>query len=150
MWMMEHEHVENRMNDGTASRPFRKKLYRLVERAKCLRDITRMEARRFDDLWNGGQNKIMGPDGNMRYTQGLSYKLNDASCFERSLSEYHSYQAEESCYITTIEKVYVGGAYQLNGHEGERPMPPINGQYLKKYYTYPPIRFRRSNNGVDK
>jgi ribonuclease HI len=34
-----------------------------------------------------------------------------------------------------IEKVYGGGAYQLIDHEGERPMPPINGRYLKKYYT---------------
>ena len=34
-----------------------------------------------------------------------------------------------------IEKVYEGGAYQLIDHEGERPMPPINGRYLKKYYT---------------
>jgi Integrase zinc binding domain len=36
-----------------------------------------------------------------------------------------------------IEKVYGGGAYQLIDHEGERPMPPINGRYLKKYYTEP-------------
>jgi hypothetical protein len=35
----------------------------------------------------------------------------------------------------TIEKVYGGGAYQLIDHEGERPMPPINRRYLKKYYT---------------
>ena len=34
-----------------------------------------------------------------------------------------------------IEKVYQGGAYQLINHEGERPMPPINGRYLKKYYA---------------
>jgi hypothetical protein len=34
-----------------------------------------------------------------------------------------------------IEMVYGGGAYQLIDHEGERPMPPINGRYLKKYYT---------------
>lgn len=34
-----------------------------------------------------------------------------------------------------IEKVYEGGAYQLIDISGQRPMPPINGQYLKKYYT---------------
>ena len=34
-----------------------------------------------------------------------------------------------------IEKVFQGGAYQLIDHEGERPMPPINGRYLKKYYA---------------
>jgi hypothetical protein len=34
-----------------------------------------------------------------------------------------------------IEKVYGGGAYQLIDHEGKRLMPPINGRYLKKYYT---------------
>ena len=34
-----------------------------------------------------------------------------------------------------IEKVYQGGAYQLIDSNGERPMPPINGRYLKKYHT---------------
>jgi hypothetical protein len=34
-----------------------------------------------------------------------------------------------------IEKVYGGGAYQLIDHEDERHMPPVNGRYLKKYYT---------------
>ncbi|XP_020700078.2 uncharacterized protein LOC110112261 [Dendrobium catenatum] len=30
-----------------------------------------------------------------------------------------------------IEKVYLGGTYQLIDLEGQRPMPPINGRYLK-------------------
>ncbi|PKU61773.1 hypothetical protein MA16_Dca029192 [Dendrobium catenatum] len=34
-----------------------------------------------------------------------------------------------------IEKVYQGGAYQLIDLNGQRPMPPINGRYLKKYYA---------------
>jgi hypothetical protein len=34
-----------------------------------------------------------------------------------------------------IEQVYDGGAYQLINQEGERPMPPINGRFLKKYYA---------------
>ncbi|XP_020676621.2 uncharacterized protein LOC110095423 [Dendrobium catenatum] len=34
-----------------------------------------------------------------------------------------------------IEKVYLGGVYQLIDLEGQRPMPPINGRYLKKYHT---------------
>jgi ribonuclease HI len=33
-----------------------------------------------------------------------------------------------------IEKVYDGGAYQLIDQDGKRPMPPINGRFLKKYY----------------
>ena len=33
-----------------------------------------------------------------------------------------------------IEKVYDGGAYQLVDHDGKRPIPPINGRFLKKYY----------------
>jgi hypothetical protein len=34
-----------------------------------------------------------------------------------------------------IEQVYDGGAYQLINQEGERPMLPINGRFLKKYYV---------------
>ena len=34
-----------------------------------------------------------------------------------------------------IEQVYDGGAYQLIDQHGERPMPPINGRFLKKYYA---------------
>jgi hypothetical protein len=34
-----------------------------------------------------------------------------------------------------IEQVYDGGAYQLVDHQSLRPMPPVNGRYLKKYFT---------------
>ena len=34
-----------------------------------------------------------------------------------------------------IEQAYDGGAYQLIDQHGERPMPPINGRFLKKYYA---------------
>jgi hypothetical protein len=34
-----------------------------------------------------------------------------------------------------IEQVYDGGAYQLIDQEGLRPMPPINGRFLKKYFA---------------
>ena len=34
-----------------------------------------------------------------------------------------------------IEIVYDGGAYQLVNSEGERPMPPINGRHLRRYYA---------------
>ena len=34
-----------------------------------------------------------------------------------------------------IEQVYDGGAYQLIDQEGVRPMPPINGKFLKKYFA---------------
>jgi hypothetical protein len=34
-----------------------------------------------------------------------------------------------------IEQVYDGGAYQLMDHQGLRPMPPVNGRYLKKYFA---------------
>ncbi|KAM0875517.1 hypothetical protein ACQ4PT_036740 [Festuca glaucescens] len=33
-----------------------------------------------------------------------------------------------------IEQVYDGGAYQLVDPQGARPMPPINGRFLKKYF----------------
>jgi hypothetical protein len=32
------------------------------------------------------------------------------------------------------EQVYDGGAYQLVDPQGARPMPPINGRFLKKYF----------------
>jgi ribonuclease HI len=34
-----------------------------------------------------------------------------------------------------IEQAYDGGAYQLVDHQGSRPMPPINGRFLKKYFA---------------
>ena len=34
-----------------------------------------------------------------------------------------------------VEQAYDGGAYQLIDQEGKRPMPPINGKYLKKYFA---------------
>jgi len=34
-----------------------------------------------------------------------------------------------------IEQVYDGGAYQLVDQQGARPMPPINGRFLKKYFA---------------
>jgi len=34
-----------------------------------------------------------------------------------------------------IEQVYDGGAYQLIDDHGLRPMPPINGRHLKKYFA---------------
>ncbi|KAG2577294.1 hypothetical protein PVAP13_6NG090015 [Panicum virgatum] len=34
-----------------------------------------------------------------------------------------------------IEKAYDGGAYQFIDHHGNRPMPPINGRFLKKYFA---------------
>nr|CAD1837640.1 unnamed protein product [Ananas comosus var. bracteatus] len=33
-----------------------------------------------------------------------------------------------------IERVYEGGAYQLVDQDGKRPLPPISGRFLKKYY----------------
>jgi hypothetical protein len=34
-----------------------------------------------------------------------------------------------------IEQAYDGGAYQLVDPQGVRPMPPINGRFLKKYFA---------------
>ncbi|PKU82262.1 hypothetical protein MA16_Dca017484 [Dendrobium catenatum] len=34
-----------------------------------------------------------------------------------------------------VEKVYQGGSYQLVDCKGDRPMLPINGRFLKKYYV---------------
>jgi hypothetical protein len=132
--MIEQE-MENATSGDATSHPFGKNLYKLAEKAKCLRDISKAETKRFDDLWNGGQNKILVSNGKVKYTRGLGYNCDDAACLEGSLNEYHLYQAKDSCCEATIEKVYEGGAYQLIDHEGERHMPSINGRYLKKYYT---------------
>jgi hypothetical protein len=93
-WTMEHEESENTTGDEAASHPFEKKLHKLAKKAKCLRDISKAEAKHFDDLWNNGQNKIMGPDGKIKYTRGLCYNPNDAACFERCLDEHRPYQAK--------------------------------------------------------
>lgn len=41
---------------------------------------------------------------------------------------------EEGPYV--VERVYDGGAYQLIDCEGRHPLPPINGRYLKTYYSW--------------
>jgi hypothetical protein len=43
-WVIKQE-SENTTSDDTASRPFERRLYELDERAKCLRDISKMEAK---------------------------------------------------------------------------------------------------------
>jgi hypothetical protein len=94
---------KNRTDDEITSHLFGKKLHMLAEKAKYLRDISRAEAKRLGDLWNGGQNKIVGPDGKIKYTRGLGYKLDDATCFEGSFGEHHSYQIRESCCMIVIK-----------------------------------------------
>jgi hypothetical protein len=125
--MIEQESGSATSGDAT-SHPFGKELYKLAKKAKCLRDMSKTEAKHFDDLWSGSQNKILGLDGKVKYTRGLDYNCDDAACSEGSLNEYHLYQTKDSCCAATIEKVYRGGAYQLIDHEDERPMPPINGR----------------------
>jgi hypothetical protein len=51
-----------------ASHPFGEGLYKLAKRAKCLRDMFKVETKRFNDLWSGGQNKVLGLDGKIKYT----------------------------------------------------------------------------------
>jgi hypothetical protein len=59
---------ENATSGDVAFHLFGKSLYRLAKKAKCLRDISKAEAKRFDELWNGGQNKVLGLDGKIKYT----------------------------------------------------------------------------------
>jgi hypothetical protein len=46
-WMIEQE-SENATSGDVASHPFGKSLYRLAKKVKCLRDISKAEAKRFD------------------------------------------------------------------------------------------------------
>jgi hypothetical protein len=48
-WVIEQE-SGNATSSNTVSHPFERKLYELAERAKCLRDMSKTEAKRFDDL----------------------------------------------------------------------------------------------------
>jgi hypothetical protein len=106
-WTIEHE-LENATSNEAMSSPFEKKLYKLAERAKYLRDISKAEAKCFDDLWNSDQNKIMGLNGKMKYTRRLSYNYDDAACFEGSLNEHHSYQIRESYCMIVVEALKDG------------------------------------------
>jgi Reverse transcriptase (RNA-dependent DNA polymerase) len=65
--------------------------------------MSKAEAKHFDDLWSDGQNKILGLDGKVKYTRGLGYNCDDATCFERSLNERHLYRTRESCCMTTVK-----------------------------------------------
>jgi hypothetical protein len=87
-------------SDDAASRPFGRKLYELAKKVKWLRDMSKAEAKRFNDLWNGSQNKVLGLDGKIKYTRGLGYNCDDAVCFEGSLNERRT---EESCCMTAVE-----------------------------------------------
>jgi hypothetical protein len=98
-WVIEQEPGSVTSNDA-ASRPFGKKLYELAKKAKCLRDMSKTEAKRFNDLWNGGQNKVLGLDGKIKYTRGLGYNCDDATCLEGSLN---GRRTEESCCMTAVE-----------------------------------------------
>jgi hypothetical protein len=48
-WVIEQESGSATSSDAT-SHPFGKSLYRLAKKAKCLRDISKIEAKHFDDL----------------------------------------------------------------------------------------------------
>jgi hypothetical protein len=112
----------------TTSHPFGKNLYKLAKRAKCLRDIFKAESKRFDDLWNGDQNKILDLDGKIKYTRGLGYNCDDATCFEESLNEHRSYQIRESYCMTTIEALK---------DESEEDSAPILKNALKQLEKTP-------------
>jgi hypothetical protein len=88
------------MQRAVTLHPIGKSIYRLAKKAKCLRDISKAEAKRFDDLWSGGQNKILGLDGKIKYSRGLGYNCDDAAYFEGSLNERRT---EESCCMTGVE-----------------------------------------------
>jgi hypothetical protein len=90
-------------SDEAASHPFGKDLYKLAKKVKCLRDMSKAEAKGFDDLWSGGQNKILGLDGKIKYTRELGYNYDNTACSEKSLNEHHSYQIRESCCMTVVE-----------------------------------------------
>jgi hypothetical protein len=91
------------ISGDTAFRPFGRKLYKLAEREKYPRDMSKAEAKRFDDLWSGSQNKVLGLDGKVKYTRALGYNCDDTTCFEGSLSERHLYRKRESCCMTTVK-----------------------------------------------
>jgi hypothetical protein len=101
-WVIEQESGSATSGDA-ASHSLRKELYKLAEKAKCLRDISKAEAKRFDDLWSSSQNKVLGLNGEVKYTRGLGYNCDDAACFEESLNEHHSYQTWESCCMIDVE-----------------------------------------------
>jgi hypothetical protein len=52
-WVIKQE-SRSATNGVATLHPFRKELYELAERAKCLRDMSKVEAKCFDDLWNDG------------------------------------------------------------------------------------------------
>jgi Reverse transcriptase (RNA-dependent DNA polymerase) len=124
-WVMEQE-SGGATSDDTACHPFGEELYKLAKRAKCLRDMSKAEAKRFDDLWSGGQNKVLGLDGKIKYTRELGYNCDNATCSEESLDEYHSYQIRESYCIVAVE------ALEDESEEGSAPIPKEALKQLEK------------------
>jgi hypothetical protein len=126
-WVIEQE-SRGATSGDTASHPFGEELYKPSKRAKCLRDISKTEAKRFDDLWSGGQNKILGLDGKVKYTRGLGYNCDDAACSEESLNEYHSHLIRESCCMIAVETLE---------DESEEGSAPILKDALKQLEKVP-------------
>jgi Reverse transcriptase (RNA-dependent DNA polymerase) len=114
-WVIEQE-SGSATSGGATSHPFGKELYKLAKRAKCLRDISKTEAKCFNELWSGGQNKILGLDGKVKYTRGLGYNCDDTTCSEESLNEYHPHQIRESCCVVVVE------ALEDEPEEGSAPI----------------------------
>jgi hypothetical protein len=88
--------------------------------------MSKAEAKRFDDLWSGGQNKVLGLDGKIKYTRGLGYNCDDATCFEESLNESH--QIRESCCMVAVEALE---------DESEEDSVPILKETLKQLEKAP-------------
>jgi hypothetical protein len=64
-------------------------LTRLVERTGCPKTIYKSRMDRFNKLWSGSDQRVMGLDGNLRYTRGLGYE-GEGILENSSLAEYRS------------------------------------------------------------
>jgi hypothetical protein len=78
-WMMKQEDSGDEKDNDAIIHFFEKKIYELVQRINCLRDMSKPETKTFVRLWNNSWKMIMGPDGKMKNIRGLGYESNDDS-----------------------------------------------------------------------
>jgi hypothetical protein len=82
--MMKNEDSGDEKDNDVIAHFFEKKTYKLAQKTSCLRDMSKAEVKTYARLWNNLRKMIMGPDGKIKNTRGLSYESDDNSRFIRN------------------------------------------------------------------
>ena len=76
-WTQESDDDENERVEVDLTPYFNKYIGHLVNNAKLLNNISKRDMKRFEKLWSGSMQTVMGLDGTMKKTRGLGYNSGD-------------------------------------------------------------------------